>query len=102
MLSRLRRLARLLGSEVTLLWFACRNPATPLLVKLGAGLLAVYLFSPIDLIPDAIPVLGWLDDATILAFGIPALLKLMPAAALGDARGASERFLSKWAFWRKA
>jgi uncharacterized membrane protein YkvA (DUF1232 family) len=102
MLSRLRRLARLAGREVTILWFACRNPATPLLVKLGAGVLAVYLFSPIDFIPDALPVLGWLDDATILAFGIPALLKLMPAAALDEARGSSERFLSRWAFWRKA
>jgi len=102
MFSRLRRLARTAGREVTILWFACRNPATPLAVKLGAGLLAVYLISPIDLIPDALPVLGWLDDATILAFGIPALLKLMPAHALSDARGASERFLSKWAFWRRA
>jgi hypothetical protein len=51
MFSRLRRLARIAGREITILWFACRNPATPLLVKLGAGLLAVYLISPIDLIP---------------------------------------------------
>ncbi|MFL6719376.1 MAG: YkvA family protein [Burkholderiaceae bacterium] len=102
MFNRLRRLVRLAGSEVTILWFACRHPATPLAVKLGAGLLAVYLLSPIDLVPDALPVLGWLDDATILAFGIPALLKLMPAGALTDARSASERFLSKWAFWRRA
>jgi uncharacterized membrane protein YkvA (DUF1232 family) len=53
-------------------------------------------------VPDALPVLGWLDDATLLAFGIPALLKLVPAAALTDAHGASQRFLSKWAFWRRA
>ena len=102
MFSRLRRLARLAGREVTVLWFACRHPATPRLVKLGAGLLAFYVLSPIDLVPDTLPVLGWLDDATLLAFGIPALLKLVPATALTDAHGASERFLSKWAFWRRA
>ena len=102
MFSRLRRLARLAGSEVTILWFACRHPAAPAVVRLGAVLLAVYLFSPIDLIPDTLPVLGWLDDAALLAFGIPALLKLMPAPALAEARGASERLLSKWAFWRRA
>lgn len=102
MLNRLRRIARLAGREAAVLWFACRNPATPLAVKLGAGLLAIYMLSPIDLVPDALPVLGWLDDATILAFGIPALLKLIPGGALAEARGASERFLSKWAFWRRA
>jgi uncharacterized membrane protein YkvA (DUF1232 family) len=102
MFSRLRRLARVAGREVTVLWFACRHPATPRLVKLGAGLLAFYVLSPIDFVPDTLPVLGWLDDATLLAFGIPALLKLVPATALTDAHGASQRFLSKWAFWRRA
>jgi uncharacterized membrane protein YkvA (DUF1232 family) len=102
MLSRLRRLARIAGREVTVLWFACRNPAAPASLKLGAFLLAAYLLSPIDLIPDTLPVLGWLDDATLLAFGIPALLKLMPHTALNEARVASDRFLSRFAFWRRA
>jgi uncharacterized membrane protein YkvA (DUF1232 family) len=95
MFNRLRRLARLAGREVTILWFACRNPATPLAVKLGAGLLAVYMLSPIDLVPDALPVLGWLDDATILAFGIPALLKLMPAGALRGFKEVAPGFLCR-------
>jgi len=58
MFSRLRRLARVAGREVTVLWFACRHPATPRTVKLGAAFLAVYLLSPIDLVPDTLPVLG--------------------------------------------
>jgi uncharacterized membrane protein YkvA (DUF1232 family) len=102
MLNRLRRLARLAGSEITVLWYACRHPATPVGVKLAALLMAVYVFSPIDLIPDAIPVLGWLDDATLLSFGIPALLRLLPPLALTESRAASERLLSRFAFWRRA
>ncbi|MBK4737469.1 YkvA family protein [Noviherbaspirillum pedocola] len=102
MLTRLRRIARLAGSEITVLWFACRHPATPAAVKLAALLLGLYVISPIDLIPDAIPVLGWLDDATLLGFGIPALLRFLPAEALADSRIASERLLSRFAFWRRA
>jgi uncharacterized membrane protein YkvA (DUF1232 family) len=101
MLNRLRRLARLAGSEITVLWFACRHPSTPSGVKLAALLLGLYVVSPIDLIPDAIPVLGWLDDATLLAFGIPALLRFLPADALADSRLASERLLARFAPWRR-
>jgi uncharacterized membrane protein YkvA (DUF1232 family) len=100
MFSRLRRLFRTTGREVAMLWYACRHPGTPLPIKLVAVLLAVYVISPIDLIPDALPILGWIDDVTLLAFGIPALLKLIPEPALHDARGATERLLSRWAFWR--
>jgi uncharacterized membrane protein YkvA (DUF1232 family) len=100
MFSRLLRLFRLAGHDAVVLWYACRNPATPVTVKLGAMLLAIYLISPIDLISDTLPILGWIDDVTLLAFGIPALLKLTPQPPLHDAFIAAERFLSKWAFWR--
>jgi uncharacterized membrane protein YkvA (DUF1232 family) len=102
MLNRLRRLARLAGSEITVLWFACRHPATPVGVKLAAFLLGAYVLSPIDLIPDAIPVLGWLDDVTILSFGIPTLLRFLPADALAESRAASQRLLSRFSLWRRA
>jgi uncharacterized membrane protein YkvA (DUF1232 family) len=100
MFSRLRRLFRTTGREMALLWFACRHPSTPSFVKLGALLLVAYVLSPIDLVPDTLPVLGWIDDVTLLAFGIPAILKLVPAHALNEARIASERLFSKWTFWR--
>lgn len=100
MLYRLRRLLKSTGRELAVLWYACRHPATPLPVKAGALLLAAYLISPIDLIPDAIPILGWIDDVTLAALGVTAILKLVPLAALEDARRSGDRLLSKWAFWR--
>lgn len=60
------------------MWFACRDPRTPLRFKLMAGGLAAYAFSPVDLIPDVIPVLGLVDDAVIVPFGMMLLLRLLP------------------------
>ncbi|MES2537364.1 MAG: YkvA family protein [Pseudomonadota bacterium] len=100
MFSRLLRIFKATGREITVLWYACRHPATPLFVKLAAALLLMYVISPIDLVPDALPVLGWIDDVTLLAFGIPAILKLIPGPALTEAHSSSERLLSRWAFWR--
>ena len=100
MFLRFRRLIRAAGRDVVVLWYACRNPKTPAMVKLISILLALYVFSPIDLAPDTLPVLGWLDDATLLALGLPALLKLIPQAALRDAQNAANRLLSRWMFWR--
>jgi uncharacterized membrane protein YkvA (DUF1232 family) len=71
------------------LWYACRNQATPLSIKLGALLLALYVISPIDLIPDTLPIIGWIDDVPLLAFGIPWLLRRLPETALLDARQAA-------------
>jgi uncharacterized membrane protein YkvA (DUF1232 family) len=77
------------------LWYACRNPSTPLLLKLAAVLLAVYTLSPVDLIPDWFAVIGWLDDVTLLAIGIPALLRFVPEPALQQARAATEALFSR-------
>jgi uncharacterized membrane protein YkvA (DUF1232 family) len=100
MFSKISRILRATGRELAVLWFACRNPATPLLVKLAAVLMGLYVFSPIDILPDALPVLGWIDDVTVLAFGVPALLALLPQPVLQEARIASARWLSRLAFWR--
>ena len=100
MFSRLRRLLRVAGRDAVVLWYACRQPQTPAMAKLGAVLLALYLVSPIDAISDLIPVLGWIDDVTLLAVGVPALLRLLPLPALQQAQIAADRLLSRWAFWR--
>lgn len=101
MFFRLRRMIKAAGREIVVLWYACRNPETPARVKLIAALLAIYILSPIDLVSDALPFLGWIDDATLLALGIPAILRLAPRPALQQAHGAADRLLSRWTFWRK-
>lgn len=78
MISRMRFLLSAGGRDAALLWYAIRQPATPRFIKVGAILLALYVVSPLDVIPDLIPVLGWLDDVTLLALGIPFLLKKVP------------------------
>jgi uncharacterized membrane protein YkvA (DUF1232 family) len=93
MFLRLGRLLRAGGRDLLVLWYACRNPGTPWWLKLAAVLLAVYLFSPLDLVPDWFVPLGWIDDVTLLALGIPALLRLIPGEVLCDARSAVDGLL---------
>lgn len=92
MLLRLGRLFRLVGRDIVVLWYACRNPATPLALKLAALLLGIYVVSPIDIMPDWLPLLGWADDVTLLAFVVPALLRLVPHSALIQARTSAASF----------
>lgn len=79
MLVRILFLIKAGGRDASLLWYALRQPETPMSIKVGTILLALYVISPVDLLPDVIPVLGWLDDATLLALGLPFLLKKVPA-----------------------
>lgn len=74
----IRRWARVMKKDGLMLWFACRDPRTPVWIKALAAGLVCYAFSPIDLIPDVIPVVGLLDDAVIVPSGIMLLLRLLP------------------------
>lgn len=96
MFLRLGRLFRAVGRDILVLWFACRHPGTPMRLKLVAALLALYVLSPVDVIPDWFAILGWVDDVTLLALGIPALLRFMPAEALQQAHAATNALLSRW------
>lgn len=98
MFLRLGRLFRAVGREILVLWYACRNPATPFRLKMAAILLGLYVFSPIDILPDWLVLLGIVDDVTLLALGIPALLKFVPDHALSDARMAADGLLSRMRF----
>ncbi len=98
-LFRLRKFLKTAGREALLLLVAFRHPATPFFVKLGTVALLAYLVSPIDLIPDW-PVLGWIDDAAILMFGIPFLLKRVPAVVLASAGETVARFLGRFGLGR--
>lgn len=99
MLFRLTRLFRAAGRDIVVLWYACRHPGAPLLLKVVALLLAMYVISPIDLVPDWLALLGWVDDLTLLALVIPALLAWVPEPVLRDARRTAEVFMARKMFW---
>ena len=86
MLSSLRTRAKRLKLEVTALAYAQRHPDTPWVARAVAALVVAYALSPIDLIPDFIPVLGLLDDLVLLPLGIYAALKLIPEHVMLEAR----------------
>ena len=65
---------------------AYKHPETPIYLKLFAILVVAYAFSPIDLIPDFIPVLGYLDDLILVPLGIAILLKLIPDHVIQESR----------------
>lgn len=79
MLTRLRTWARGLKRDVLALWIAARDPRTPWAARLAAAMVAAYALSPIDLIPDFVPVLGYLDDLLIVPLGIALAIRLIPA-----------------------
>ena len=83
---RLWRWARRIKRDVVALWIAARDPRTPWLAKLVAGAVAAYALSPIDLIPDFIPVLGLIDDLLIVPAGIWIASRLIPETLLEEFR----------------
>ena len=74
-----------------MLWLAARDPRTPWQAKALAGFVAAYALSPIDLIPDFIPVLGYLDDILLVPAGIWIAVRLVPAVLLAELRQKAER-----------
>lgn len=82
----LARWARALRRDVHALWLAGRDPRVPWLPKLVAMLVAAYALSPIDLIPDFIPVVGHLDDLILVPAGISLAIHLIPADLLKQHR----------------
>jgi uncharacterized membrane protein YkvA (DUF1232 family) len=89
MLTRLGAWARNLKTDILALWLAARDPRVPWYAKLVAGMVAAYALSPIDLIPDFVPVLGYVDDLIIVPLGILLAIKLMPGALLNEHRRAA-------------
>jgi len=85
-LARLRHWARLIKRDVIALWLAARDPRVPRHAKLVAAAVAAYALSPIDLIPDIVPVLGYLDDLLLVPAGIVLAVRLIPADILSDLR----------------
>lgn len=86
MLEKLKIRARQLKADTYVLYLAARHPSTPWYAKLLVAAIVAYALSPIDLIPDFIPVLGYLDDLVLIPIGIALAIKLIPDTVLADCR----------------
>jgi uncharacterized membrane protein YkvA (DUF1232 family) len=89
MTNTLKGWARSVRRDVHAVYLAARDPRTPWYAKALAVCVAGYALSPIDLIPDFIPVLGYLDDAVIVPLGLLAVVKLIPAEVMAESRAAA-------------
>jgi uncharacterized membrane protein YkvA (DUF1232 family) len=89
-LDGLKAKAKVLKRDIMAIYIACRRPDMPWHVKLLAAVIIGYALSPIDLIPDFIPVLGYLDDLILLPLGIGLMIKLIPNEVLEECRQEAE------------
>ena len=92
---RARAWARRIRRDVVAVYFAARDPRTPLIVRILAIAVAAYALSPIDLIPDFIPVLGYLDDLIIVPLGLMIVIRLLPPEVLESARVKAEHIADR-------
>jgi uncharacterized membrane protein YkvA (DUF1232 family) len=84
MLKRLSLMWTVLRGDARLLWFALRHPLAPLWLKPAVALVALYLISPIDLLPEAIPFVGLVDDVVLVPLAVAFIVKRLPAALRAD------------------
>jgi uncharacterized membrane protein YkvA (DUF1232 family) len=89
MTKSLKAWARAITRDIHVVFLAARDPRTPWYAKALAVAVAGYALSPIDLIPDFIPVLGYLDDAILLPLGILAVIRLIPPEVVAEHRAAA-------------
>jgi uncharacterized membrane protein YkvA (DUF1232 family) len=90
-----RAWARRIKRDGLTLWFAGRHPGTPWLAKALGLVVVAYALSPVDLIPDFIPVLGYLDDVVLLPGLIWLAIRLLPADVLADCRAQAEAWMAR-------
>jgi uncharacterized membrane protein YkvA (DUF1232 family) len=86
LLGELIRRAGRLRTEAFVLYLAARHPETPWYARVLVAAIAAYAFSPVDLIPDFIPVVGYLDDLILIPMGIALAIKLVPPFVLAECR----------------
>ena len=89
LIASLKERARQLKAEVLALYLAARHPRTPWYAKLFLAAIVGYALSPIDLIPDFIPVLGFVDEIILLPFAIVLAVKMIPADVMEECRAQS-------------
>src|SRR3712207_5553770 len=86
MLESWKHHARQLKTELYALYLAYKDPRVPWYARLVAACVVGYAFSPIDLIPDPIPILGYLDDLVLVPLGIALAIRLVPPVVLAECR----------------
>lgn len=95
MLAAVKGWARRIKRDVIALYLAARDPRTPWYARVAAAAVAAYALSPIDLIPDVVPVLGYLDDLLIVPLGILLVIRLIPAEVLEEHRATAARLAAR-------
>jgi len=90
LLDAFKQRARRLKTETLALSLAARHPGTPWYVKLFMAGIVAYAFSPIDLIPDFVPILGYLDDLVLLPLGIALAIKMVPATVWAECQARAQ------------
>jgi uncharacterized membrane protein YkvA (DUF1232 family) len=86
---------RQLKKETYAIHIACKDPRVPWYARVFAGFVVAYAFSPIDLIPDVIPILGYLDDLILVPLGIMLVIKMIPPDVLAECREKAEAVISQ-------
>lgn len=94
--------ARSIKRDVVAVYFAARHPRTPWWLRLLALTVAAYALSPIDLIPDFIPILGYLDDLLIVPLGLMLVMRLLPPDILAESRARAAALLQRPRSWMAA
>lgn len=85
-----KKKAKNLKAETLALYLACRHPRTPWYAKALTGVVVAYAFSPIDLIPDFIPVLGYMDDLVLIPLGVALVMKMIPGDVMEACRAQAQ------------
>lgn len=93
MFAKIKAWARNLKRQIFILYYACKDTRVPWYVKAFTVCVVAYAFSPIDLIPDFIPILGYLDDVILLPLGIMLALKMIPKDVLSDCEVKAEEMM---------
>ncbi|MBE3569981.1 MAG: DUF1232 domain-containing protein [Bacillales bacterium] len=91
MIERWKTSARRIKGEIRVLYLAYKDERVPWYAKVFAACVVAYAFSPVDLIPDFIPILGYVDDLIIVPFGIVLAMKMIPSDVLEDCRRQAEQ-----------
>lgn len=93
MIEQWKAQARRLKTETWALYLAYRDPRTPWFARLFAAAVVAYAFSPIDLIPDVIPILGYLDDLLLIPLGVALALRMIPPPVMADSRARAQEIM---------
>jgi uncharacterized membrane protein YkvA (DUF1232 family) len=94
-LTDFKQRARRLKEETFALYLVARHPGTPWYAKLFVAGIVAYAFSPIDLIPDFVPVLGYLDDLMLIPMGIALAIRMVPPSVLAECRARAQEVMSQ-------